>query len=301
MTREDIEFAGEGEVTLRGWFYPAQGATGPAPAVVMCHGITAVKEMHLEDFAHFFAAAGLNVVLYDHRNFGSSDGEPRQEMDPVMQYRDIRNAITYTITRPEVDESRIGIWGTSFAGGHVLQVAAIDKRVKAVVSQVPFTSGSKVLGATIRPDFASFVREQFHGDRLNRYAGNDPAYMPAVTPDPTQPAMMGATEAYEWFTSTAAEQAPSWKNELTARSLEMASEYEPGWYAHLISPTPLLMLIAKNDVVTPYKFAFETFQDALEPKALKVLEGGHFDAYNGAGFDVAATAARDHFVEHLGA
>src|SRR5215210_3751815 len=120
MTPGGIEFRGEGGVTLRGWFYHAQNATTPAPAVVMTHGMTAVKEMHLDDYAESFAEAGLNVVVYDHRNYGDSDGEPRQETDPVLQHRDIRNAITYTSTRSEVDASKIGLWGTSFAGGHAL-------------------------------------------------------------------------------------------------------------------------------------------------------------------------------------
>ncbi len=83
MTREDIEFKGEGDVTLRGWFYPAQGVDGPAPAVVLSHGLTAVKEMHLGGFAEAFSAAGLSALVYDHHGFGDSEGLPRQEVDPV--------------------------------------------------------------------------------------------------------------------------------------------------------------------------------------------------------------------------
>ena len=302
MTREDIEFTGEGGVTLRGWFYPAQGATAPAPAVVMTHGMTAVKEMHLDDYAEVFAAAGLNVVVHDHRNFGASDGEPRQENDPVLQYRDIRNAITYAIARPEVDGARIGVWGTSFAGGHALTVAAIDKRVKAVVAQVPFVSGSRQLAAFVRPDFDAHLREQFDGDRANRYAGGEPALIPSVVPDPAQPAMMSSADAYEWFTKTAADRAPdSWKNEVTARSLEMAAEYEPVSYISRISPTPLLMLVAADDVVAPFQFALDAYEQAREPKDLLVVDGGHFDAYTGPGFDESAAAAREHFLKHLSA
>ena len=90
MTRRDIEFDAEG-VTLRGWFYPAEGAgglNGPGPAVVMAHGFSAVKEMYLDRFAEAFAAAGLNVLVFDYRCFGASDGEPRQEIDQWAQVRD---------------------------------------------------------------------------------------------------------------------------------------------------------------------------------------------------------------------
>jgi uncharacterized protein len=299
MTRENIEFPGEGGITLRGWFYSAEGATGPAPTVVMTHGMSGVKEMHLDDYAQCFAEAGLNVVAYDHRNYGESDGLPRQETDPVLQYRDVRNAISYATTRPDVDASKIGVWGTSFAGGHALVVAAIDRRVKAVVSQVPFISGGRSLSRLIRPDFIAHVREVLDGDRMHRFTGGDPNMLAAVTPDPMGEAMMASTDAYEWFTKTAADRAPNWKNEVTARSLEMATEYEPGSYISRISPTPLLMIVAAEDAVAPFQFALDAYEAAREPKQILVTAGGHFDAYTGPGFDESAAAARDHFLKHL--
>ena len=95
MTRRDIEFGAE-DVTLRGWFYPAQGAPGATHAtIVMTHGYSAVKEMYLDRYAEVFAAAGLNALVFDNRNFGASDGQPRQEIDPWAQIRDYRHAITF--------------------------------------------------------------------------------------------------------------------------------------------------------------------------------------------------------------
>ena len=73
--------------------------------------------------------------------FGASDGSPRQEVDPIAQIRDYRDAITFAETLPGTDPARIGVWGSSYSGGHVLIVAAIDRRVKCVVSQVPMVSG----------------------------------------------------------------------------------------------------------------------------------------------------------------
>src|SRR6266481_1138854 len=151
MTRRDIEFDAEG-VTLRGWFYAAEGASGPGAAVVMAHGFSAVKEMYLDSFAEVFAAAGLNVLVFDNRGFGASDGEPRQEIDPWAQVRDYRHAITYAGTLPEVDARRIGIWGSSYSGGHVLVIGAIDRRVKCVVSQVPLASGHNNARRLVRAD-----------------------------------------------------------------------------------------------------------------------------------------------------
>src|ERR1700733_1233723 len=146
MARRDVEFDAEG-VTLRGWFYPADGAQRAAGTVVMAHGFSAVKEMYLDAFAEVFAAAGLNALVFDNRNFGASDGEPRQEIDPWAQVRDYRHAITFASTLPQTDANRIGIWGSSYSGGHVLVVGAIDRRVKAAVSQVPLISGHDNLRA----------------------------------------------------------------------------------------------------------------------------------------------------------
>jgi fermentation-respiration switch protein FrsA (DUF1100 family) len=301
MTHQDIEFPGERGVTLRGWFYPAQGSSAPAPVIVMMHGASGVKEMHLDDYAEYFAEAGFNVVAYDHQNFGDSDGSPRQEIDPVLQCRDIRNVITYAATRPEVDAAKVGLWGTSLAGGHVLLVSAIDRRVKAVVSQVPFISGSGMLSQAVRPDFVAHVRANLDADRAHRFAGGEPTMMGIVDADPMSQVAMPQADAFEWFTKTAADRAPNWKNELTARSLELVTEYEPGSYVARISPTPLLMIVATDDTVASSAFALDAYERAREPKQLLVLTGGHFDAYRGAGFDHAAAAARDHFLKHLGA
>ena len=139
--RRDIEFKTEDGVPLRGWFYPAKGVSGPAPTVVMAHGFSAVKEMYLDDFAAFFAEAGVAALVYDHRNLGASDGEPRGHIDPRQQIDGYRDAITHAQSMKEVDPNRIGIWGSSYSGGHVLVVAAIDKRVKCVIAQVPLVAG----------------------------------------------------------------------------------------------------------------------------------------------------------------
>jgi uncharacterized protein len=113
--REDIAFDADG-VTLRGWLYSPDDAGGPVPAVVMAHGFSAVKEMYLDRFAEAFAAAGLAALVFDNRNFGASDGEPRQEIDPWAQVRDYRDALTYAGTRDEIDSGRLGIWGSSYSG-----------------------------------------------------------------------------------------------------------------------------------------------------------------------------------------
>jgi fermentation-respiration switch protein FrsA (DUF1100 family) len=297
LARRDIEFDAEG-VTLRGWFYPGEGSAGRAPTIVMAHGFSAVKEMYLDRFADVFAEAGLNALVFDNRNFGASDGEPRQEIDPWAQVRDYRHAITWATTLPEVDAERIGIWGSSYSGGHVLVVAAVDRRVKAVVSQVPLVSGHDNFRALVRVDFIDGFRAQFDADRLARYQGKAPAMVPVVDEDPLAPSALPTPESYAFFTQTHETRAPAWRNEVTLRSVEMFTEYEPITYVPHISPTPLLLLPAQNDVLTPTGLAVAAYEEAREPKKLQILPGGHFDAYLD-GFEISSAAARDWFVQHL--
>ena len=157
--RTDVEFSAEG-VTLRGWHYTPEKGKGPFPTIVMAHGFSAVKEMYLDKFAEAFVAAGLGALVFDNRNFGASDGEPRYEIDPWQQVRDYRHAITYACTLKAVDEHRIGIWGSSYSGGHVIVVGAIDRRVQCVVAQVPLVSGHR--NARSAPERAHHDRRQAH-------------------------------------------------------------------------------------------------------------------------------------------
>jgi fermentation-respiration switch protein FrsA (DUF1100 family) len=299
MGRRDIEFDAEG-VILRGWFYRADGVSGRAPTVVLAHGFSAVKEMYLDSFAEVFAAAGLNALVFDNRNFGDSDGKPRQEIDPWQQVRDYRHAITYAGTLDEVDRQRIGVWGSSYSGGHALVLGAIDRRVKAVVTQVPLVSGSANIAELVRADFRAGFRAQFDADRATRFAGDPPAMVPVVAENPLAPSALPTADSWSWFTETAKTRAPAWRNEVTLRSVEMLGEYEPESYIGRISPTPLLMLVAREDHLTPARLAIDAYERAREPKKLVILPGGHFDAYVAA-FDRASGSARDWLVEHLGA
>ncbi len=117
------------------------GGPGPHPGITMAHGFAGVKEHGLERFARFFADAGFVVLVHDHRGFGASDGSPRFDVDPWAQIADWRRAISFLEGQPDVDAERIGLWGSSYAGGHAIVLGATDRRLRAVVAQVPTISG----------------------------------------------------------------------------------------------------------------------------------------------------------------
>jgi uncharacterized protein len=296
--RQDVEFQADGP-RLRGWLYTPDAGTRPFATVVMAHGFSAVKEMYLDRFAEAFAEAGLAALVFDNRNFGASDGTPRQEIDPWDQVHDYRDAITYACTRPEVDRERIGIWGSSYSGGHVLVVGAIDRRVRCIVAQVPLVSGYKNIMRLVRSDFVAGLRAQLDQDREARFKGQAPAMLPVVSEDPLGPSALPTPDSYQWFTETGRTRAPSWKNEVTLRSVDLLLAYEPGAYIERIAPTPLLMVVARGDHLTPADLALEAYGRALEPKRLELLPGGHFDAYVGDGFEQASRAATGWFAQHL--
>ncbi|RFU21191.1 alpha/beta hydrolase [Geodermatophilus marinus] len=298
--REDIEFATEDGVTLRGWHYPAEGVDGPAPLVVMAHGFSAVKEMHLDDFAARFAAGGLGVLVYDNRNLGASDGTPRGEIDPWQQVRDYRDAITWAQGQPWCDAGRIGIWGSSYSGGHVLVVAAIDRRVRCVVSQVPLVSGLANARRLIRADVFAELRQMFDADRVARYAGGDPAMIQvAWEKEPDEPCALPTADTHDFFLGPILDRAPSWRNEVTLRSVEMFVEYEPGAYIADIAPTPLMVVVAAQDHLTVADLTLEYFERARHPKELLVLPVGHFEAYVDGAFERSAPAQLAWFRQHL--
>jgi uncharacterized protein len=296
--RKDIAFKAEDGTMLRGWYYLPDQRIGRAPTIVMAHGFSAVKEMYLDRFAEVFAAAGLAAIVFDNRNFGASDGEPRQEIDPWRQVRDYRDAITFAETLDETDRDRIGVWGSSYSGGHVLVVGAVDRRVKCVVSQVPLISGHNNARRLVRADLLGPTQRLFEEDRRKRFVGGPPAMIPVVAEDPMAPAALPTADSWRWFTETGKSRAPSWRNEVTLRSIEMFTEYEPGAYIRFVSPTPLMVVVALQDHLTVADEALAAYEQALEPKRLVSLRGGHFDAYVDD-FDTASGAARDWFVHHL--
>jgi hypothetical protein len=295
--RTDIEFKTTDGTTLRGWHYVPE-SPGPHATIVMAHGFSAVKEMYLDTYAEAFANAGLASIVYDHRNFGASDGQPRQEIDPWLQIRDYSDAITFAASLEQTDPARIGVWGSSYSGGHVLVVAAIDRRVKCVVSQVPAVSGSQGFRRLVRADLIAALEAGLHGDRASRAEGAAPAMIPVVAEDPTSPSALPTPDSYTWFTETAEQRAPSWRNEVTLRTIEYGFGYEPGAYIGMISPTPLLLIVAVKDHLAVSDLAIAAYARANEPKRLVLLPGGHFDAYVKE-FDQSFEPARDWFRAHL--
>lgn len=276
-------------VNLAGWFYVPDDATGRVPCVVLAQGFSALKEMGLDDTAQVLVKAGFACLAYDHRNLGASEGEPRREIDPWQQIRDFSEVITFVSVLPEVDSERIGIWGASYAGAHTLVVTATDKRVKCVVSQVPFLDGVEGYRRAVNPHKLPAFLADVYADMQARQRGGAPKYIPVAEETMED-------ESYNWLMTASN---GTYENSVTLQSYYWYSTYRAADYLDLIAPTPLLMIVGELDKLSLTDVQLAAFARASEPKKLVVIKGaGHYDPYI-KNFDEASSAARDWFAQHL--
>lgn len=295
--REDVEFLSAG-LTLRGWLYRPDAATTSAPAVVMSHGFSAVKEQGLTGFAERFAAAGMVVLVFDHRHLGASDGDDRGRIVFQEQHDDTRAALSWIARQPGVDASRIGLWGTSYSGAHALFLGALDPRVKVIAAQVPAVDVIRTFISVVGRTTVDAYLVMMADDHANRNDGNPSAPIPVVAP-PGEPCVLATEDSYEFFTASAPD-APNWLNRTSLESVSRAAEYKPAAFIDLIAPKPLLVVAAVHDSLVPIDDVREAVGRAGEPKKLIELDCGHFDVYpGGSHHDAAASAATEWFTTHL--
>ena len=288
----DIEFLSDG-VTIRGRLYlPTPAAVNPLPVVIMAPGFGGLIQHSAQQYAEAFAQGGLAALIYDHPRFGISDGMPRQDVDPVLQRRTYRDAISFAQTLSEVAADSVGLWGSSYGGGHVIEVCAQDKRVRCVVAQVPTISGFTQARRRMTGDAMKAMRLRFIADRAARLKGAEPARLPLVSIDPAKPGYFNTQAAYDNY------MVQGFTNEITLRSLEMSWENEPAANIARVSPTPLLMIVADDDEATPSDLALSAYNQALEPKQLLIVKGGHFSPYK-QHFNQTSDAALAWFKRHL--
>ena len=194
ITPSDVQIR-SGADELAAWAYRPGGER--LPCIVMAHGFSATRRDALPAYAERFAAAGFGVVLFDYRGFGDSGGEPRQVVDIRRQQHDYRAAIAWARRQEWIDPARIALFGSSFSGGHVIDVASHDPAIAAVIAQAPFADGLAQLRIT--PPVTALrmtidgLRDLWAGSR-----GRPPVMIPPAGP-PGSYAVMTAPEAEPGF------------------------------------------------------------------------------------------------------
>ena len=241
VQRLDVGFP-SGEETCAAWLYVPDG-DGRFPGVVLAHGWTGVREQRLDAYAERFAGAGLAALVFDYRHFGASAGEPRQLLDITRQLADWGAAIAFVRSRAEIDPGRVALWGTSFSGGHVMETAARDRQIAAVVAQVPFADGLRNLPSL---GVALALRLVAAGlrDQIGAVLGRAPHMVPSVGP-PGSVAVMTTPDAEPGFRAIDPP-GSTWRNQAAARIALRVGSYRPGRHADriaapILSPSPRTM------------------------------------------------------------
>jgi pimeloyl-ACP methyl ester carboxylesterase len=272
---------------IAAWHYVPEGATA---CVVMAHGFSAVREQALPKNAERLADAGLAVVLFDYRGFGASGGEPRQVMDIGMQLDDWRTAIAWA----RGQYAKVGLLGSSFAGGHAVELAATEPSLGAVVAQCPLTDGPA--SALLMPKkTAAKLTKIAVQDVLGARLGRRPKLVPAVG-KPGELAFLTSPDSEPGF----AEMTPpdsTWVNLVAARIGLQTMTYRPGRKAKQI-PCPILLCVCEHDVLCEPKSAMKVAQDAPQGELVR-YPVGHFALYQGEWFERTVTRQVEFLARHL--
>lgn len=303
MSVKEVEFDSCG-VRIRADLLLPEGS-GPFPVVVMAGGWCYVKELRQPQYAKEFVDRGFAALIFDYRHMGASDGEPRQHIDPWAQIEDYQNAISWVENQPELDSDRIGAWGISYSGGHVLILGAIDPRVKVVVSNVPVMNGYETMWRVHGTERFRKLKDLILEDRRHRMATGEYTYM-GMSGTPANPDAAMTTWPFDEvrvvFEELKETQAPRHEHRNTVVSVENLMKYDSGPYAARIINKPVMMIVAKDDDITMWDQEIAAFDSIQSPdKELVILPAtDHMTLYsNLTALDYAAKAAGSWFTRHL--
>lgn len=273
MTFEEVRFYSHGSA-LAGTLKLPEAVPGPFPAVVQGPGWLGLRGARLyHPYHEALLAAGFAVLVFDYRGFGDSEGDASY-LDPMTQVEDYRSAVTFLLTRAEIDPARIGIFGSGgTGGGNAIYAAGLDDRVKAVVSQVPVADGRDWLHRMRREhEWLEFL-ERIRLDRISHALTGQSEMVP-----PRDGIMVPTPERRTTTVkSDVDERVPP---QVQLASAEAIFAYRPIDVVDRIAPRAVMIIAVENDATTPEDHAFALYERAGGPKRL-VLQTGttHYAAY----------------------
>ena len=293
MQRENVSFYSEG-VRLEGDLYrPAAPASDERRAgIVLCHGYTGVKSLYLPDNARLLAEAGHVVLAFDYKGWGASEG-PRARLAPFSRVADVRAALSFLGTRPDVDRARLGLYGTSYGGATVIWAAALDERARCVVSVVGVGDGRRWMRSVRRPDewHDLLARAREDRDRAAVSGESGLAERDEILLQDRQSAALSAAARAD---------NPDAVSTVPLSFIDDTLSFHADWVVGRIAPRPVLFITTSDDRLVPPAESEALYARAGEPKKLVVLEGyGHYDVYAEPVFGAVMAATLDWYAAHL--
>ena len=266
---------------LEAWLYLPEG-DGPHPAVVMAHGIGAIKAGGLAPFAERFCHDGFAAVVFDYRQWGGSSGQPREELSFPRQLEDYGTVIGWAAAHTNIDERRIFAWGTSFAGMYIVELAVSDSRLAGAIGQAPLVDGFAA-ARLASPGRGLRLLAAALQDRLGSVFGRPPRYLPGAG-RPGELAIGATEDAHFGEKLMTPKDSTEWRNRVAARSLLSFSWRRPVRRAAAIR-CPILLVVAEQDTMAPVGPAVCVTEKAPCGELYR-SRGGHYDVYQGgASFD----------------
>lgn len=305
MQEQHITFRSDGE-TLAGTLFRPEGATGRLPTVVAGGGWCYVKEIVLPHVARIVAEQHVQFLGFDYRGFGESSGERRQHIDPWQQVSDYKNALTYVESRDDVDADKLGVFGISYSGGHVLILAATDPRIKAAVSVVPVVEGYDNMRRVHGEIAFAELERSINADRRARATGGVEAVIPMSSANPpTELSTWPFPRIQEVFAklqqSGEAARHEHWS---TLESTELLLNYSVFPFLSRILNERVMMIVAEGDNITMWDREIAAFNAIASPhKRLEILPAvSHMSLYSDQrDTNIAAAKAADWFGQALAA
>jgi alpha-beta hydrolase superfamily lysophospholipase len=270
VERIDVEFECRGD-RCAAWLYPVDTAVSPAPLVVLAHGLSGTRRDGLGPFAERFAAAGIAALVFDHRGFGDSGGEP-DRFHPARQLEDWRAAIAFARSLDGVDADRVATFGSSMGGGNALAAAAGDAGIAAAVSQVPFLDMLRQAHRSAPSVAGRILLDAVRGRHL-----------PAVG-RPDEPAFINAPGGEAgWRHVVSIGEDSRWRNRVSSRWL-LGPPYRPARHAAGLH-CPWLVCVGEADRVARPGPAIAAARRAPLGELRTYPGVDHFDIYDGPEFE----------------
>ena len=288
-----VEFYSEG-FKLCGDVYTPDGL-GPGEkrgAILLCHGYTGVKDLYLPDNARALNQAGYVAMAFDYKGWGDSEGS-RSRLAPYSRVTDVQAAMTFLGLQPEVDDQRIGLYGTSYGGATVSWVGAVDQRAQCIVSVVGIGHGQRWMSRVRRVDEWFDLQERSKADRETRATTGKSEMVERseiLLPDRQSAELAAAARRNN----------PAAINTIPLEYVDDTIGFNPEWIVDKIAPRPILFITSDNDRLVLPEESEQLYAHAKEPKKLVVLKGyGHYEVYQEPAFSEVMAATLDWYQEHM--
>jgi pimeloyl-ACP methyl ester carboxylesterase len=216
------------------------------PAILMLHGWGGIQDSLTVPFYEEFTRAGYAVMTFDYRSWGESAGLPRQTISARQRMWDADAALAFLKSRPEVDPHRIVVWGSSFGGGHAVELAADHPELAGVIAQVPMLDGMAAVKAVPLPRLMRFALCSL----VDTIKPGHPVYIPVVS-EPGVFSSMDRDDANKALQLAEGSIRRKYDNRVAARSLMTMGPYRPFKRLKDIK-VPTLLLGATEDTVAPF-------------------------------------------------